>query len=61
MNHLADLVQNNKGHYYLITEIETNKSGHYMFYLYNLHTSDCEKWFEPFDKRLNPGFWETLA
>lgn len=62
MSQIADLVRMRKSDkLYMIVSIETWNMGHHMFQLYDFSTYSCESWFEPFDKQLNNGYWETLA
>lgn len=59
-NDIGDIVVGPFKSVCLIVDID-NKGGNYLFHLHNLVTGEIEKWFEPFDQILNPGYWQTLA
>lgn len=62
MSQLADIVRSrNSNKLFMIVDIENFHHDHYLFQLYDFTTCSTEAWFEPFDKQLNNGYWETLA
>lgn len=62
MSQISDIVRSrNNDKIFIIMDIQSFQGEHYMFYLYDFSKCICEGWFEPFDKQLNNGYWETLA
>lgn len=61
-NNVGDIVHSKRRDIvFMIVDLERTGGGGHMFYLYNFQTLDVQKWFEPFDQKLPPNYWETLA
>ena len=61
MSNISDLVIDLHDRLNIIVDIEVLKNNTFLFHLYNLKTEELVKWFEPFNKQLNPGYWVTIA
>lgn len=62
MTQIADIVKScHSDTLYMVVDVEYFLNDHYIFRLYNLETSSCDSWFEPFDQALNASYWQTLA